>query len=34
MIGTPCNSCNGNGKVQTNENVTVKYLKELTMGQG
>ena len=24
MIGKPCNSCNGNGKVQANENVTVK----------
>ena len=24
MIGTPCNNCSGNGKVQANENVTVK----------
>ena len=24
MISSPCNSCNGDGKVQANENVTVK----------
>ena len=26
MIGTPCSSCSGNGKVQADENVTVKIL--------
>ena len=33
MIGTPCNSCSGNGKVQANENVTVKIPKGVDDGQ-
>ena len=33
MIATPCNICSGNGKMQANENVTVKFLKVLMMGQ-
>ena len=32
MIGTPCNSCSGNGKVQANENVTVKIPKGVDDG--
>ena len=32
MIGTPCNNCNGNGKVQTNENVPVKIPKGVDDG--
>ena len=32
MIGTPCNNCNGNGKVQSNENVTVKIPKGVDDG--
>ena len=32
MIGTPCNSCNGNGKMQANENVTVKIPKGVDDG--
>ena len=32
MIETPCNNCSGNGKVQTNENVTVKIPKGVDDG--
>ena len=32
MIGSPCNKCNGNGKVQANENVTVKIPKGVDEG--
>ena len=32
MIGDPCNKCNGNGKVQANENVTVKIPKGVDDG--
>ena len=32
MISSPCNSCNGNGKVQSNENVTVKIPKGVDDG--
>ena len=32
MIGSPCNKCNGNGKVQANENVTVKIPKGVDDG--
>ena len=32
MIGTPCNTCNGNGKVQSSENVTVKIPKGVDDG--
>ena len=32
MISDPCNKCNGNGKVQANENVTVKIPKGVDDG--
>ena len=32
MIGDPCNKCSGNGKVQANENVTVKIPKGVDDG--
>ena len=32
MISDPCNKCNGNGKVQSNENVTVKIPKGVDDG--
>ena len=32
MISTPCNSCSGNGKLQANENVTVKIPKGVDDG--
>ena len=32
MIGAPCNNCSGNGKVQSNENVTVKIPKGVDDG--
>ena len=32
MIGTPCSSCSGNGKMQANENVTVKIPKGVDDG--
>ena len=32
MIGTPCRNCSGNGKVQANENVTVKIPKGVDDG--
>ena len=33
MINDPCNKCNGNGKVQSSENVTVKFQKVLMTAQ-
>ena len=32
MISAPCNNCNGNGKTQANENVTVKIPKGVDDG--
>ena len=32
MIGTPCDICTGNGKIQANENVTVKIPKGVDDG--
>jgi molecular chaperone DnaJ len=32
MVGKPCNNCNGNGKVQSDENVTVKIPKGVDDG--
>ena len=32
MISDPCNKCSGNGKVQSNENVTVKIPKGVDDG--
>ena len=32
MIGSPCKSCSGNGKIQANENVTVKIPKGVDDG--